>query len=45
VLEATATTARAAADALPSTNPVERETRTKAIARAQGLATVARNKA
>jgi F-type H+-transporting ATPase subunit epsilon len=36
-----AATARTAADALPSTNSVERETRTKAIARAQGMAKVA----
>lgn len=34
------TTARTAADALPSNNPVERETRTKAVARAQGMAKV-----
>ena len=37
-----ATAARAAADALPATNGVERETRAKAVARAQGLAAVAR---
>ncbi len=36
-----ATTARTAADALPVSNAVERETRTKAIARAQGMAKVA----
>lgn len=35
------TTARAAAEALPSTNAVERDTRTKALARAQGMAKVA----
>jgi F-type H+-transporting ATPase subunit epsilon len=34
-------TARAAAEALPSTNAVERENRTKALARAQGMAKVA----
>ena len=38
---ATATTARTEADALPATNNVERETRNKAIARAQGMAKVA----
>jgi len=36
-----AATARTAADAMPSTNTVERENRTKAIARAQGMAQVA----
>ena len=35
-----ATTARTEADALPATNTVERETRNKAIARAQGMAKV-----
>jgi F-type H+-transporting ATPase subunit epsilon len=35
-----ATSARNAADALPATTPVERENRTKAIARAQGMAQV-----
>jgi F-type H+-transporting ATPase subunit epsilon len=34
-------TARAAAEALPSNNAVERDTRTKALARAQGMAKVA----
>ncbi len=33
-------TARTAADALPANNPVERETRSKAVARAQGMAKV-----
>jgi len=37
-----ATAARAAADALPGVTTVERETRAKAVARAQGLAAVAR---
>ena len=36
-----AATARTAAEALPVTNAVERETRTKAVARAQGMAKVA----
>lgn len=36
-----AASARTAADALPATTPVERENRTKAIARAQGMAHVA----
>lgn len=41
-----AATARAAADAMPATTTVERENRTKAIARAQGMASVAsKNKA
>ena len=35
-----ATAARTEADALPATNTVERETRNKAIARAQGMAKV-----
>ena len=42
-IKLTATTAAAArveADALPATNTVERETRNKAIARAQGMAKV-----
>jgi len=43
VLSATATAARAAADTLPSANPIEREARTRAVARAQGLEAVARN--
>lgn len=34
-------TARATAEALPSTNAAERDTRTKALARAQGMAKVA----
>ena len=34
------TTARTAAEALPANNPVERETRSKAVARAQGMAKV-----
>ena len=38
---AAAITARTAADALPATNTVERESRNKAIARAQGMAKVA----
>ena len=37
-----AAAARAAADALPGVTTVERETRAKAVARAQGLAAVAR---
>ncbi len=40
-----ATAARTAADTLPSNNPVERETRAKAVARAQGMAAVARGNA
>lgn len=36
------TKARTDADALPNTNPVERENRTKALARARGLAAVAK---
>lgn len=40
-----ATAARTAAEALPVTNGVEREARSKAIARAQGLASVARGNA
>ncbi len=36
-----AATARTTAEALPVTNGVERETRTKAVARAQGMAKVA----
>ena len=36
----TAAAARAEAEALPATNTVERETRNKAIARAQGMAKV-----
>ncbi len=37
--------ARTKAEALPSTTPVERETRSKAVARAQGMAKVAASKA
>ena len=42
VTAASATAARAAADALPGVTTLERETRAKAVARAQGLAAVAR---
>lgn len=40
-----ATAARSAADALPSNTPAEREARTKAVARAQGMEAVARHTA
>ena len=39
------TAARTAADALPDATPVERDTRTRAVARAQGMAKVAGAKA
>jgi F-type H+-transporting ATPase subunit epsilon len=45
VTTADAAKARTDADALPSTTPVERENRSKAIARAQGMAAVANRKA